>query len=56
MTRKQLITACVDFQIQRGIVRLENRTMQIKVRLTGAYSMSKKECENWYNEMLKNNK
>lgn len=54
MTRKEMITACVDDQIKRGIVKAENRTMQIKARLTGCFKMSKTECELWYNEVFAN--
>lgn len=56
MTRKEMITACVDNQIARGIVKAENRAMQIKARLNGkglARAMSKAECERWYNEVFK---
>lgn len=49
MTRKEMISACVDDQIKRGIVKAENRQMQIKARLNGAFAMSKAQCESWYN-------
>lgn len=52
MTRKQMITACVEDQIKRGIVRIENREKQIKARLTGYFRMSYAECQNWYNEVF----
>lgn len=52
MTRKEMIAACVDDQIKRGIVKAENRAMQIKARLTGRFAMSKAECEHWYNEVF----
>lgn len=55
MTRKQLIAACVDDQIARGIVKAENRAKQIKVRLYGSgyiKAMSKADCENWYKEIF----
>lgn len=55
MTRKEMIAACVDDQIKRGIVKAENREMQIKARLKGlgaAKAMSKAQCENWYNEVF----
>lgn len=51
MTRKEMITACVDEQIERGIVKAENRAMQINARLKGrgcCKAMSKAECESWY--------
>ena len=55
MTRKEMIAACVDDQIARGIVRAENRATQIKVRLNGLgyiKAMSKSDCENWYKEIF----
>lgn len=55
MTRKEMITACVDDQIARGIVKAENRVKQIKVRLNGSgyiKAMSKSDCENWYKEIF----
>ena len=57
MTRKELISACVDDQIKRGIVKAANRTMQIKARLNGANgvkAMSKTDCVNWYNSVFNN--
>lgn len=48
MTRKEMIAACVDDQIARCIVKPENREMQIKARLKGAFAMSKAECEAWH--------
>ena len=30
MTRKEMITACVEDQIARGIIKAENKAMQIK--------------------------
>ena len=53
MTRKELITKCVEQQIKEGIVKKENKALQIKARLIGMYgikAMSKTECENWYND------
>ena len=52
MTRKEMITACVDDQIKRGIVKAENRKMQIKSRLSGTYAMSKSQCESWFNSVF----
>lgn len=52
MTRKEMIAACVDWQIERGIVKPERRAFQIRCRLKGfgmAKAMSKAECEEWYN-------
>lgn len=57
MTRKEMITACVEDQIARGIVKAENKAMQIKKRLNGSgyiKAMSKAECERWYNAVFKN--
>lgn len=56
MTRKEMITICVDDQIKRGIVKPENRTMQINARLNGRgpfKAMSKAECIRWYEEVTK---
>ena len=55
MTRKEMITACVEDQIARGIINAENKAMQIKKRLNGSgyiKAMSKAECEIWYNEVF----
>ena len=52
MTRKEMISACVDDQIKRGIVKAENREMQIKMRLKGYYAMSLAQCQNWYNQVF----
>ena len=48
MTRKQLISACVDDQIARGVIKKENRAKHINMRLSGAYRMSLEECKTWY--------
>lgn len=55
MTRKEIITKCVENQIQRGIVKAENKAKQINARLNGygyMKAMSKAECERWYNELF----
>jgi hypothetical protein len=55
MTRKQMITKCVEEQIARGIIKVESKALQIKVRLNGGYgikAMSKEQCQNWYNEVF----
>ena len=55
MTRKEMITACVEEQILRGIIKAENKAMQIKSRLNGhgcVKAMSKSECERWYNAVF----
>ena len=48
MSRKELISVCVDDQIARGVIKAENRDMQISVRLNGrglVKPMSKKDEE-----------
>ena len=55
MTRKEMITACVENQIARCIVKAENKAKQIIVRLVGngyIKAMSKADCERWYNEVF----
>lgn len=52
MTRKEMIEACVDDQIKRGIVKAENREMQIKLRLTGNFKMGWSDCKSWYDEVF----
>lgn len=55
MTRIEMITKCVDDQIARGIIKAENRSLQIKTRLDGkgfVKKMSKAECEEWYNAVF----
>ena len=52
MTRKELITACIDDQVKRGIIKEEDREMQIKKRLVGAFAMGKADCERWYNTVF----
>ena len=55
MTRKEMITACVEDQIARRIIKAENKDMHIKRRLNGSgyiKAMSKAECERWYNEVF----
>lgn len=55
MTRKEMITACVEDQIARGIIKSENKAMHIKRRLNGSgyiKAMSKAECESWYNAVF----
>lgn len=58
MTRKEMITKCVDYQITTGIIKKESRTAQINARLNGfnwgmVKPMKKAECEAWYNEICK---
>ena len=55
MTRKEMITACVEDQIARGIVKAENKEKQIKWRLNGyggIAAMSKADCESWYKKVF----
>lgn len=55
MTRKEMITICVEDQIKRGIIKEENKAHQIKTRLNGhglIKAMSKKECEEWYKAVI----
>jgi hypothetical protein len=52
MTRKEMITKCVEEQIKSGLIRAESKPLQIKVRLNGGYgmkAMSLEECKKWYN-------
>lgn len=39
MTRKELAEVIVNNQIERGIVKAENKERQIKARLTGMFKM-----------------
>ncbi len=41
MTSKELATLLVEDQVNRGVVKLENKELQIKMRLTGSTKMSK---------------
>lgn len=54
MTREEMITACVDDQIKRGIIKKENREVQIKARLTGWNKMGWSDCKKWYDEVFAN--
>ncbi len=57
MTRKEMITKCVEQQIEKGLIRPESKPLQIKARMIGMYgikAMSKAECERWYNETFNN--
>lgn len=57
MTRKQLITACVENQIERGIVKEENKEKEINAKLNGVGNwlkpMNKTQCTNWYDDLFK---
>jgi len=51
MTRKQMIEAIINDQIKRGIVKAENKQMQINARLKGCGAlrpMSLRECKEAY--------
>lgn len=55
MTRKEMITKCVENQVERGMVRPENKSRQIAARLNGSgyiKAMSKAACERWYKELF----
>lgn len=52
MTRKEMITACVEDQIARGIIKADKKEKQIKARLTGSIKMSWNDCQRWYNEVF----
>lgn len=47
-----MITACIDDQIKRGIIKAENRKMQINARLIGWNKMGYTACLNWYNSVF----
>lgn len=57
MTRKQLITACVENQIEKGIVKKENKEKEINAKLNGVGNwlkpMNKAQCTSWYNDLFK---
>lgn len=53
MTRKQMIEAIVNDQIERGIVKAEDKQAQINARLKGCGAlkpMSLRDCERAYCE------
>lgn len=52
MTRKDMITACIEDQINRGIVNPNNKKMQIDARLNGRFQMSWSECKRWYDAVF----
>ena len=55
MTRKELISACVDDQIKRGIVKPEDRSLHINARLNGGVRMGLTACRNWYKSVFETN-
>ena len=55
MTRKEMITKCVEDQIARGITKEESKDFQIKARLkgyAGCKPMSYSDCRRWYEEVF----
>lgn len=52
MTRKEMIAACVDDQIKRGIIKATSRERHINMRLKGQFNMSWSECKKWYDEVF----
>lgn len=52
MTRKEMITACVEDQIKRGIIKADKKDSQIKARLSGAIKMSWSDCQRWYDSIF----
>lgn len=56
MTRKEMISACIDDQIARGIIKPESRERQIRARLKGGAGlppMGWHECSSWYENVFK---
>lgn len=49
MTRKEMITRCVENQIERGITKEGDKSYLIKQYLTGSFRMSYSRCVDWYN-------
>ena len=52
MSRQQLVTLLVEDQIKRGVVKPENKEMQIKARLSGSMKMSKTKLLEYAEEYL----
>lgn len=55
MTRKEMITACIEEQIKRGIIPEEHKEKQIAWRLKGfrsAPAMTLEDCKSWYNAVF----
>lgn len=55
MTIRELVSACVDDQIKRGIVKPEKREFQINVRVKGGCGvsrMTKREAVAWYEDVF----
>lgn len=55
MTRKEMITKCIEDQIARGIIKEEDKEFHIRARLkgyAGCPPMSKTRCEEWYESVF----
>lgn len=52
MTRKQMINKCLEQQIERGIIEVEDKDFLMKDYLK---EMSKRDCESWYKSCFENN-
>ena len=53
MTRKEMIEACVDDQIKRGVIESKNRSFLIRKHLVGFPRMSYSDCKSWYDDVFK---
>lgn len=57
MTRKQIITACVEKQIERSIVKEGNKEKEINAKLNGVGNwlkpMNKAQCQSWFGDLFK---
>lgn len=57
MTKKQIITKCVEEKIKRGSIKKENRKKEIDARLNGIGNwlkpMNKNEYTSWYDDLFK---
>lgn len=49
MTKKEMITACVDDQVKRGIIKEEEKEIIIKMQMK---SRGWSSCERWYNDVF----
>lgn len=52
MTRKEMITDCVENQVQRGIIKEQDKDFIIKSNLIGWNKMGYTACLNWYNSVF----
>ncbi len=52
MTRKEMVTACVENQVQRGIIKEQDKDFIIKSNLIGWNRMSYTQCLNWYKSIF----